>query len=380
MRMLHTADLHLGRQFHGMSLEDDHAAILDQILQAIDKYRPDVFIIAGDIFDRASPPATAVRQFNAFLGRVARETETAVVMIAGNHDSGDRIGAMSVLTDVRRALIRGPLLADETPLILHDAAGPVAISALPFGYEFAARDCFGDETIAMPEHVIRAQVTAARRHLPEGARWVVVAHAFVEGGSSSEGERPLARVGGIETVRHDMFDGAHYVALGHLHLPHSVGMPHIRYAGAPLAFGFDEAGSVKSMSLVDLDEQGRVAITALPFAPTRGVRILRGKFADLLHGESSIDFIKAVLTDDVPLIDPMKRLRELYPNACQLTYTRDERALDIMSEIKVQATLQDPSKVIREFLMQVRSEDPVDAELALIGSALSDLRSVEAEA
>ncbi|WP_338112435.1 exonuclease subunit SbcD [Rhizobium gallicum] len=145
MRLLHTADLHLGRQFHGMSLEDDHAAILDQILQAINTHRPDVFIIAGDIFDRASPPATSVRQFNAFLGRVARETEAAVVMIAGNHDSGDRIGAMSVLTDVRRALIRGPLLADETPLILHDAAGPVAISALPYGYEFAARDCFGDE-------------------------------------------------------------------------------------------------------------------------------------------------------------------------------------------------------------------------------------------
>lgn len=241
MRILHTADLHLGRQFNGLSMEEDHQAILDQIVDAVAANRADVLIIAGDVFDRPAPPASSVRQFNGFLSRISNETKAAVVMIAGNHDSGDRIAMMSVFADLNRALIRGPLVADEMPLIVDDEHGAVAFFGLPFAYEYAARACFDDETIQMPEHVLAAQMAAVRRNLPDGARLVVVAHAFVEGGAGSESERPLARVGGIETVRPEVFAGAHYVALGHLHRPQSVGAKSIRYAGSPLAFGFDEA-------------------------------------------------------------------------------------------------------------------------------------------
>ncbi|MEH0070151.1 exonuclease subunit SbcD [Pannonibacter sp. Pt2-lr] len=146
MRILHTADLHLGRQFNGLPLEADHDAILGQILDALVSRDADVLVIAGDIFDRAAPPAPAVRQFNAFLSQVASQTRAAVVMIAGNHDSGDRIAAMSVMTDTRRALIRGVISASEMPLVLKDAAGPVAFTGLPFAYEHAARECFSDDS------------------------------------------------------------------------------------------------------------------------------------------------------------------------------------------------------------------------------------------
>src|SRR5262245_16273199 len=132
MKILHTADLHLGRQFNGISLEEDHQAILDQIVRALIVFRVDVLVIAGDIFDRAAPPTTAVRQFNAFLSRVATETTAAVVMIGGNHDSGDRIASMSIMTDTRRALIRGVVAANEPPMVLKDEHGPVALSGLPF--------------------------------------------------------------------------------------------------------------------------------------------------------------------------------------------------------------------------------------------------------
>ncbi|PJB32309.1 MAG: exonuclease sbcCD subunit D, partial [Deltaproteobacteria bacterium CG_4_9_14_3_um_filter_65_9] len=125
MRILHTADLHLGRQFNGVPLDEDHAAVLDQIARAVVDLRADVLVIAGDIFDRAAPPATAVRQFNTFLSRVASETDAAVVMIAGNHDSGDRIASMSIMPDTRRALIRGAVSADEKPLLLSDEHGAV---------------------------------------------------------------------------------------------------------------------------------------------------------------------------------------------------------------------------------------------------------------
>jgi exonuclease SbcD len=380
MRFLHTADLHLGRQFGGIALEDDHQAVLDQIVTALQQHSVDALLIAGDVFDRAAPPASAVRQFGRFLARVANETAAAVVLIAGNHDSGDRIGMMAALLDSRRALIRGPLIADEAPLVLDDAHGAVAISALPFAYEYAACECFGDATISTPEQVLRAQVAAARQRVPAGARWVVVAHAFVAGGEGSQGERPLARVGGIETVSPDTFAGAHYVALGHLHRPQRAGPEHIRYAGAPLALGFDEADDIKSMTLVEIDGAGAADIRLIPFAPARCVRVLRGSLAELLGAAPSEDFVKAELTDAAPLIEPMKRLRAVFPNACELAYVRDQRAPEIKSAPMTTARLADPLAMIDDFLDQVRGERLSAAERGEVEAALEALQRAEAAA
>jgi len=377
MRILHTSDLHLGRQFNGIPLDADHGAVLDQIVSAIASNDIDVLVIAGDIFDRAAPPASAVRQFNGFLSRVASETDAAVVMIAGNHDSGDRIASMSIMTNTRRALIRGAISADERPLVLSDAFGPVAFTGLPFAYEYAARECFTDEALQTPEDVLAAQVSCARRNIPEGARWVVVAHAFVAGASGSDSERPLTRVGGIETVGSAVFDGAHYVALGHLHRPQSVGASHIRYSGSPLAFGFDESDCVKSMSLVEIDAAGRSTVETIPFEPVRRVRALRGKHAELLLAEPSEDLIKVVLTDDAPIIDGMKRIRQVFPNACELVYERDERAPEIKSLGGRTLAVANPIEVIGDFLEHVRDDRLSEAELEVVAAALSRLRETE---
>ncbi len=375
MKLLHTADLHLGRQFAGLSLIEDHARILEQILAAIDEHKPDVLIIAGDIFDRAAPPESAVRQFNAFLKEAAEHARMAIVMIGGNHDSGERIEAMAMLANPARALVRGAVSAEEQALILRDSAGPVAFSALPFCYEFAARECFGDAGISAPADVLRAQLSAARAHVPEGARWVVVAHAFVEGAAASDSERPLSRtVGGIETVPANVFDGAHYVALGHLHRPQSVGAPHIRYAGSPLAFGFDEEGQAKSMSLIDLKPDGSITVSQLPFHPLRSVRTVRGTLKALLGGSvaSSQDFIRVVLDDRHRLIDPMKRLRERFPNACALEYAQAARA-DIGLNPAGANRLDNPADTVAKFLEFVRGTGPTECEQVLIREALAEV-------
>ena len=377
MRILHTADLHLGRQFNGIPLDADHAAILDQIVSAITSRDVDVLVIAGDIFDRAAPPTSAVRQFNGFLARVASETDAAVVMIAGNHDSGDRIASMAIMTDTRRALIRGAISADEKPLLLTDAHGPVAFTGLPFAYEYAARECFSDEALHAPEDVLAAQVACGRRNIPDGTRWVVVSHAFVAGASSSESERPLTRVGGIETVSSAVFEGAHYVALGHLHRPQSVGASHIRYSGSPLAFGFDESDCQKSMSLVEIDAVGQTTIENIPFEPIRRVRILKGRHAELLLADRSDDFIKAVLTDDAPVIDGMKRIRDVFPNACELIYERDEQAQEVKSLTGRALAVANPVEVIGDFVEHVRDEGFSEKELEVVASALGRLCEAE---
>lgn len=377
MKLLHTSDLHLGRQFNGISLEEDHAAVLDQIVEAVKANGVDALIIAGDVFDRASPPQSAVRQFNGFLQRVKTETNAAVAMIAGNHDSGDRIDLSAIAADSSRWLIRGAISSEEAPLLLSDQHGPVAISALPFAYEYAARECFESESIDTPEDVLVAQVAAARAQIPKSTRWVIIAHAFVTGGSVSDSERSLTRVGGIETVRTSAFDGAHYVALGHLHRPQSVGAEHIRYSGSPLAFGFDEADSKKSMSLVELDAAGQASVEVLPFKPVRRARVLRGKHAELLLSEPSGDFIKAVLTDDAPVIDGMKRLREVFPNACELVYSRDERPLEVKSADGQAVAAAEPVDVVRSFLTEVSLQALTDSEQEVVAASLTRLGQKE---
>lgn len=380
MKLLHTSDLHLGRQFNGIALEEDHEAVLNQIVEAVKTNGVDLLIVAGDVFDRASPPQNAVKQFNRFLQQVKTQTTAAVAIIAGNHDSGDRIDLSAVAADRSRWLIRGAINVEEAPLLLSDQHGTVAISALPFAYEYAARECFESETIDTPEDVLAAQVEAAHAQVPEGARWIIVAHAFVTGGSVSDSERSLTRVGGIETVRTSVFDGAHYVALGHLHRPQSVGADHIRYSGSPLSFGFDEADSEKSMSLIEVDANGQVSVVPLPFRPARRARVLRGKHAELLLSDPSSDFIKAVLTDDAPIIDGMKRLREVFPNACELVYARDERPIEIKSAAGQVVATAEPTDVVRNFLNEVGLENISEAEQEIVASSLTRLRQrVEAE-
>lgn len=375
MRILHTSDWHLGRQFFQLPLDEDHDTILAQIDSAILEHSPDALIIAGDIFDRAGPPQTALTRLRDFLVRATANPGLAIVIIAGNHDAAAQIGMLGVLAPIEKALIRGPLDADDLPMMLEDEHGPVAISALPFSYEFAARACFDAEDINCPADVIAAQVNAARDRVPAGARWVVVAHSFVEGAASTDSERSLSRtVGGIETISAELFDGAHYVALGHLHRAQSVGAPHIRYSGSPLAFGFDEEGQEKSLTLIDMAADGSIETTTIPLKPRRQARTIRGTLEELVAAPvGSDDFIRVVLTDETPQIDPMKRIRALYPNAVQLGYERAERTIEEKLG-EGRAAIDDPETLVSDFIEFVRGEALGEVDAQLVNTLIHEAR------
>lgn len=364
MKILHTADWHLGKTLRGVSLLDDQRHVLDQVFNTIVEEGIEVLIVAGDVYDKPSPSETAVSIFSAFIERVYEETEAAIIVIAGNHDSGQRIGAFTKLYDRKRILIRGPLQKDETPLVLEDEHGPVAFSALPYGEIYAARRTFEDETIKSPEDVLRSQVDAARAGVTSDARWVVIAHAFVTGGLPSESERRLT-VGTVETVSYSLFEGANYVALGHLHRPQTAGGETIRYSGSPLAFGFDEAGTTKSMTVFDLGSDGEIsALKKIDFVPLRRVREVRGLLADLVAEaqlDPSDDYICAVLLDDGALVEPQAQLRPHYPNILQ-TLREKKRDLVHASAGRAQSKLTDPVGVIEEFVEFVRGEKTSEAE------------------
>ena len=377
MKFIHTSDWHLGRTLAQESLLEDQAHLLEQVFAAVRDSGAEALVIAGDIFDRPNPRREVVALFNAFVARVYADTPAAIVAIAGNHDAPERISFNAALHDPARVLIRGPLSDRATPLLLQDAHGMVAISALPFCEVFAAREAFADETILAPAQVIAAQVAEARRHVPAGARWIVAAHAFVEGGRNTETERPLTQVGGIETVPWRAFEGAHYVALGHLHRPQSAGAAHIRYCGAWMGFGFDEAGEARSISLVDLAGDGAVSVQEIALAPLRPLKVIEGTLAELIAGANGAGaaLIKAVLTDEGALVDAIGQLRQVYPHVLQLE--RRRRLAPAAAAGRALAR-HDPPGLIAGFLEAVRGEGPSPEEAAVIAGVLADLERREA--
>ncbi|PLX72592.1 MAG: exonuclease sbcCD subunit D [Azoarcus sp.] len=318
MRFLHTADWHLGRVYHGVSLLDDQAHVLREFVRIAAELRPDAILIAGDIYDRSVPPADAVRLLDEVLTELVSGLGIAVVVIAGNHDGPDRLAFGSSLLTRAGLTVCGPVSAQVQPLMLRDADGEVVVYPLPYAEPALVRAALGDDTIHDHHAALAAQLDAIRASHPAGVRAVVVAHAFVLGGSESESERPLT-VGGTGAVDASVFDGFDYVALGHLHRPQRAGSDRVQYSGSLLKYSFAEAGHLKSVNLVELDGAGQCRVEQIALKPRRDLRIVEGTLEGIVAAAADdpgrADYVLARLSDSGALLDAMGKLRSAYPNA-----------------------------------------------------------------
>ncbi len=318
MRFLHTADWHLGRVYHGVSLLEDQAHVLRDFVRLAAELRPDAILLAGDIYDRSVPPAEAVRLLDGVLTELVSGLGIPVVMIAGNHDGPDRLAFGAGMLGGAGLTVCGPVSAWVAPLLLRDAAGEVAIYPLPYAEPALVRATLGDDSLGDHHAALGAQLQAIRAHHPAGLRSVVVAHAFVLGGAASESERPLS-VGGSGAVGAALFEGFDYVALGHLHRPQQAGSERIHYAGSLLKYSFAEADHGKSVNLVDMDRSGRCTVERIALSPRRDLRIVEGTLDALVAAAATDrardDYVLARLTDRGALLDAMGKLRTAYPNA-----------------------------------------------------------------
>lgn len=321
MRFIHTADWHLGRLFHGVSLMDDQAYLLDQLVDLARDARPDVILVAGDVYDRAVPPPEAVRVLDDVLSRLVLDLKVPVVIIAGNHDSPGRLNFASRLLAGQRLYVTGHLPPRCDPLVLKDDHGPVHFYPIPYAEPSTVRQCLERPEVTDHSAAICAVLDGVREAHPLGARSVVIAHAFVAGGRECESERPLS-VGGAGTVDASCFAGFHYTALGHLHCPQVLSGGAIRYCGSLMKYSFDESGQTKGVFLVEMDAAGACACEAVPLRPRREVRRVSGLMVDLLQpppdGESKDDYLEVMILDPGPVLDAMGRLREVYPNVLHI--------------------------------------------------------------
>jgi DNA repair protein SbcD/Mre11 len=320
MRFIHTADWHLGRQFHNVSLIEDQRCALEQLVAYARDADIDAFVLAGDVFDRAVPGPDAVELLDQCLSELVLGLRIPVIMIAGNHDSGRRLDFASGMLAQAGLHVFGKFDGPPRSVTLADQFGPVHFVGMPYAEPALVREASGVPELLTHGQAMAWLTSAARDGIPAGERSVCVAHCFVAGGVESESERPLS-VGGMAAVASACFTGFSYAALGHLHRPQALGR-RIHYSGSLLKYSFSEIPHLKSANLVELDATGVPEVEYLPLKPRRDLRLLEGELAELLRGPApgdyAEDFLLVRLADTRELLDPMGRLREIYPNVLHI--------------------------------------------------------------
>src|SRR5690625_3265117 len=221
MKIFHTADWHLGKIIHGISMIEDQIYILNQFIDRVIEHKPDVIIVAGDLYDRALPPPEAVQLVNKTIDTIVLQLQTPMVVIAGNHDSPSRIQFGSRLMQHKGLYIKGEFTGVEKPIIGHDEFGEVHIHPIPYVEPTIVKQIYKDPSIRTFNDAFQKITTEIWQAANKNARHVVVSHSFVtptgeERPNTSDSERRLA-VGGVEFIDASHFEPFDYVALGHLH-------------------------------------------------------------------------------------------------------------------------------------------------------------------
>ena len=376
MKIIHTADWHLGKIVQGVYMTEDQQYILDQFVKAVKKEQPDVVIIAGDLYDRAVPPTEAVHLLDDVLKRMVQTLHIPVLAIAGNHDSPARLDFGSSMMKANGLHMVGRFDKNQQPVILHDDYGAVHFHLVPYADPSVIRQELRDDTIRSHHDAAHAIVRHLLANRDEQARHVYIGHLFATPfgeaeANSSDSERPLS-IGGAEYVDAGIFSPFHYTALGHLHQAHYVGEEKIRYAGSILKYSISEERHQKGYLVVELDEQGNVDIEKRLLEPRRDMRSIEGTIDEILAHPVCDDYVFVTLLDETPVLSPMEKIRTVYPNAMHVA--RKNYKLEIAAtSIQDKKTQLNELELFQAFYKEIIGQ-PASAETeTLFKDVLTDL-------
>ena len=295
-RVLHTSDWHLGKPLGDLDRTEEVRRFLDFLLETVISTQADALVIAGDVFDCATPPQSAVRLYFDFLAALYSRTECVAVVTAGNHDSPSHLEAPRDLLCVLRTHVVAALIEERSEMLIplpSPEKPSLLIAAVPFLRERDLRTGRMGQGAAEIEADLREGLRSRYAEVAEAAQaWVergvpvlAMGHLTALGAFTTADER-LIHVGGLGKIGADAFPKAFaYVALGHLHRPQAVGgCEHIRYSGSPIALSFGEAGDIKEVRLLDFCDGKLLANAPIPVPPSRRLIQLRLPQAELETG------------------------------------------------------------------------------------------------
>lgn len=393
MKFIHVSDLHLGKTIYGVSLidSDDQSYWVDCFLERVKEISPDAVLIAGDVYDRSVPAGDAVLLFDHMLTGLAA-MKIPVLMIAGNHDSGERLSFASEFLAKSQVYISGTLQKKLTSVTLpsKDGGEEVTFWLMPYVFPVLVNHVLEDDSIHDYDVAVRRLL--AEQEIDFSKKNVLIAHQNVTAfGKEVERGGSESMVGGVGQIDYTAFDGFTYVALGHIHSAYHVGREEVRYAGSPLYYHFDELRQpAKGPLVVEIAEDGRVTTSVEIIRPLHPMRELKGSYQeikeDLEQNPVQKEYLRIVITDQRISPEISGYLRSL----CE---ARESSLMELISQAQEFTSVtggisrrEAEEKSIEELFTMFYSdrrggEEPDEAEQAILHEAGEILRnSVEDKA
>ena len=336
MRLLHLADLHIGKKMLEYSMVEEQKHILNEIIHIVEEKNIDVVLIAGDIYDKNVPLEKGVAIFDEFLTSL-HNMATPVCIISGNHDSGERVEFASKLLTNSGVHIAGVYRGSMEKVTFTDEYGKVCVYMLPFVKPSMVRPYFPE----VDSYDKAVKMIMEKEDIDYSTRNVILSHQFVTSATSKTDtcDSETVAVGGLDNVDVEIYKDFDYVALGHIHGPQRVGYDHVRYAGSPLKYSFSEVNHKKSVTVIELGNKGEFSYELIPLVPLHEVREIKGPIDKILDIENYSrgnveDLIRVILTDEEELYSPLIKIKQVYSNVLRLDFENSRTRLQGMDVLR----------------------------------------------
>ena len=372
MIFLHTSDWHLGAMGGERDLWDDQKYFIDAICGIVREKRVDAVLLAGDVYDRSVPAASAIGLYDYAMERLCGELGVKVLTIAGNHDSAERLASCAGLLDKAGLYLQGA--AQREPRVVAFADSQVFF--LPWMTEEKIKSLYPEEqdSINGLTDAYRVAVNHMREKFIPGKRHLLLSHAFITNAETSTSDR-AAEIGFATQVPASVFEGFDYVALGHIHKPQQVN-PFIRYSGSPMVYSFGkEERQEKSVTLIDTAAMTQEVV---PLPLLHRWTTLTGDYEALLAGEYPAEiregYVRLNVTDTAVGLDMLSRLRQVYPNALVVagkTYDGEDTTITLTME-QLEQMESDPAEVFKSFCREEMGQEATDHFLQLFARAVEE--------
>ena len=382
MRIFHLADLHIGKKVNGYSMVDDQRVLLEQVADLVHTHKPDALILAGDIYDRRNPPIEAISLFDAFTSKIVLDEGVPILAIGGNHDGGERLGFSNAIQAKAGLHLVGSFHWPLPKVRMYDADGTVDFYLMAYA-DLAVLHQMVPETVEL-DYPKTMDYLMQHTTLDASARNVLLAHGVVTGSEPAQtcdSERVLS-IGGTEYWQSEALAHFDYVALGHLHGAQRAGGDHIRYAGSLMQYSFSEENQKKVMLDIELDGQGLAQFNSISLEAPRKLVTLKGNLDQLLSLPEEAraiqeDYLRIVLEDEGALIEPMQRLKNVYPNIMLLERTACPLQKRPLSTTVTLSEKRSPIDLFQSFYTAVMEQEPEPAMVKIMTDTFEQLQKEE---
>ncbi|MFM1539113.1 exonuclease SbcCD subunit D [Helcococcus bovis] len=351
MKIMHLADLHIGKNVDGYSMIEDQIYALNEIIKLLKSEIVDTLLIAGDIYQNSVPSADAIKVFDDFITSV-KKLNIKILIISGNHDSSERLSFASDILSSFEIYISRPFSGEIQKISFNDKYGKINFYLFPYVKPSQVRQFYPEEKVDDYSDAVR--IVLDNIDIDKEERNIILSHQFILNATLSESEEIYA--GLLEAVPDYLYDKFDYIAMGHIHKKQSFLNGKLRYPGSLLKYSASETGYDKSITLINVKEKGNLEIYEKKINFLRDMRTIKGEFEYIIkksiNDQNKDDYIHLVLEDEDDILDGMQKIRKIYPNTLTMKYINKTNGNDSFDDLEKTIKNKSPLEIFEEFYHQ----------------------------